>query len=252
MYCINCGTQLPDEANFCSNCGKSPRAVEQQKESKSESCEIVWIQVQPWNWENIRKFKFVAEAIGVNGKYNVFETATIGTKDHDTKREKYGILVDEIAELLLQGGWEASETRGENWWSYRFKRNWNPEQIKWEVCDVSVMAVSGMSWKGQGRFGAFLLGKVDEKGNRKLIDASQLYKGSPQTNLSKTSSEIKDIYTSFIEHLQKDGWEQMNSTSNSKYSPILAPMTMRWDFLMEHSSQDWVRKRFRRKIKTNG
>jgi len=225
MYCINCGTQLPDDANFCSNCGKSPSAIEQHKESKIESCEIIYIQVKPWNWENIRYFKFIAEAIGVNGKYNVFETATIGTKDDFTKKEKYGKYVDEIVELLLQDGWEASETRGDNWWNYRFKRNWNPAQVKWEVCDVGMLTV-GISWKGQGKFGAYLLGKVDEKGNRKLIAESPLFKGLPRVDISKTDPEIKNIYTNFIEQLQKDGWEQMN-----------------------FAAKDWVSKRFRRRTK---
>ena len=36
MYCSNCGTQLPDDANFCHSCGNKIRVIEPRKEVQPE------------------------------------------------------------------------------------------------------------------------------------------------------------------------------------------------------------------------
>ena len=35
-YCSNCGTQLPDEAKFCENCGAPQQAARQATSSRQE------------------------------------------------------------------------------------------------------------------------------------------------------------------------------------------------------------------------
>ncbi len=46
MYCSNCGAQIPDDANFCSNCGRSqsPRPTKVKQEASVKEWEY-------WTWE---------------------------------------------------------------------------------------------------------------------------------------------------------------------------------------------------------
>jgi len=39
MFCPNCGTELPDDANFCTECGSQIQAAEQQSAAKTETGE---------------------------------------------------------------------------------------------------------------------------------------------------------------------------------------------------------------------
>jgi hypothetical protein len=244
MYCISCGTELPDNAVFCSKCGKSQKISTAPEIRKSETCEIIYVLVQPVDWESITRFKFVAEAVGPNGKDNILETVTLGIKGNvQIERSYWGIFVDELIDLLLLDGWQPSESRGENWWSYRFRRNWSPEQIRWEVCEIGVEAAVGF-WQNKYKFVAYIVGKTNEKGKRRVIAESPFFDKRPNHNQSKTKSEIVAIYNSFINQLQEEGWEQYITKTYNQVDQMKKDM-----FENMHLIVPWARRRFRRRIK---
>ena len=73
MFCINCGTELPDEANFCWKCGKPQKEGVTVDEPKWEICEIVYETVKAPFFGNC-EYRFWARAIGPQGKYRASES----------------------------------------------------------------------------------------------------------------------------------------------------------------------------------
>lgn len=61
MYCFQCGTKLPDDVNFCSNCGQSLKTVfkipsENEKAKNHESALIVLLEdLLRWKLSDIKK-----------------------------------------------------------------------------------------------------------------------------------------------------------------------------------------------------
>lgn len=107
MFCYKCGTQLPNEAEFCWKCGKPQTAQSQGDEPRWETCEIVW------------QKGFVVEAIGPAGKYSPAEAAiTSGSQSNDLDVSEHRALVSRLTEE----GWEPTGDRGEGWWNNRFRR----------------------------------------------------------------------------------------------------------------------------------
>jgi hypothetical protein len=124
MYCINCGTQLPDEANFCLNCGKPQKAETRPDEIKLETCEIVWEWVSRGTFGmGATKMTFRAKAIGPNGTYFAGTSEVFsGQQDGPNSGEQNQVAaLDNFINKLTQDGWQQS-TRGLDWFSYRFQR----------------------------------------------------------------------------------------------------------------------------------
>lgn len=104
MFCSNCGTHLPDNANFCSSCGKALKDTLPQTVSSYETCEIVRRTTNRGGIFREPKFRFVAEAIGPNGVYDAAISKTELRYDwYD--REFYQTLESFIGELTADG-WE--------------------------------------------------------------------------------------------------------------------------------------------------
>jgi hypothetical protein len=77
MFCNDCGTELPDEANFCWKCGKPQREDIRVERPRWEICEITY--PSPWVflcWGH----KFWADAIGPQGRYNAGDSPTFSTR----------------------------------------------------------------------------------------------------------------------------------------------------------------------------
>jgi hypothetical protein len=124
MYCSNCGTQLPDDANFCLKCGKPQKENVSFDESKYETCEIVfeWVSKGTLGM-GATKMRFWAKAIGAEGIYNagrsdVFSGWQLGPDASETKQVN---ALNQFIDRLASNGWEPL-TRGECWFSYRFQR----------------------------------------------------------------------------------------------------------------------------------
>lgn len=141
IYCMHCGTQLPDVASFCYKCGKpleaasSARTIPQGKQtSYIETCEII---CKSGGFLGM-KSSFVARAIGANGRFiaakssktfrsNVGGTDGSGNEWHRPDTYSWGskplaeAAFDEIVSMLSQDGWQP-DTTGREWWQCKFKR----------------------------------------------------------------------------------------------------------------------------------
>lgn len=121
MYCVNCGTQLPDDANFCLKCGKPQklRVQGQTKEPKWETCEIdCYVVKRTWAYSYLA---FIAEAYGPNGKYRAGETsASIRNWPVGSRTET--ILLDGLVQKLLKDRWEYVGQFGDKWYQKRLRR----------------------------------------------------------------------------------------------------------------------------------
>ena len=76
MFCMNCGKELPDDANFCLKCGKpqNASALAEVEEPVWETCEIVWNYKKKGGMLSNDKLMFWAKAIGPKGEYNAGES----------------------------------------------------------------------------------------------------------------------------------------------------------------------------------
>src|SRR6266496_2612351 len=105
MFCGNCGTEIPDEANSCWKCAKTWR---QADEPRWEICEIEQEYVG-----SIRPFialqyqyKFIAKAIGPQGVYSAGETPSfLDRTANDKDRQEQEKLLPILIAHLVKNGW---------------------------------------------------------------------------------------------------------------------------------------------------
>lgn len=131
IYCIHCGTQLPDSASFCLKCGKSVKGTAMataQAESRWEYCEIVCKEAGFLG----SKSYFAAQAVGSKGRYEAarstktirtvpaYEGVTLDTHSWGSEKKAKEAL-DEIMAMLTTDGWELTGEKGE-WWEYKYRR----------------------------------------------------------------------------------------------------------------------------------
>lgn len=126
IYCMQCGKELPDDANFCLKCGKpvgEAAKPAQQPESRWEYCEIVYQARWEKHWYgNDHLFQFWAKGIGPNGTFNAGEVEEV---------KRWGLFADQLEDqelasrlvkLLVSKGWEPLPNKGSEWFSYKFRR----------------------------------------------------------------------------------------------------------------------------------
>jgi hypothetical protein len=122
MFCINCGTELPDEANFCLRCGKPQEEGVKVEEPRWETCEILHTTLNaPWFGDYEKQFW--AAAIGPQGKYNAGESPvfeSLYTSPSGSSQEAIDAH-DALIKTLLEDGWEPIGDR-RYWWGDRFRR----------------------------------------------------------------------------------------------------------------------------------
>ena len=107
MFCNNCGTEIPDEANFCWKCGRPQKEGVKVEEPKYETCEIFYIIVHEGIFGNKSVFK--AEAIGPKGKYNAGQTE-IFSIDQMIFKSRHGVIHDGLISKLVKDGWDMLES----------------------------------------------------------------------------------------------------------------------------------------------
>ena len=140
MYCSNCGTQLPEDASFCLRCGEPQKEGGKAIELRWETCEIDWRIVEEAQSRTTSKIKWVANAIGPNGKYlagetSVFEgrvgnnfpfTYSYHTKHIDSKTNEKNIIarraLDDFIAKLSKDGWDYVGKYDDFEWALRFRR----------------------------------------------------------------------------------------------------------------------------------
>ena len=142
MYCMNCGSPLPNNANFCLKCSKSQREnvqTPQQKPEQWETCEIVWTEVQKGGLFKGGSIMYWARATGPNGVYlaaqseviKVLGAAVLFDIFHfDMKSEtfqKERKAVESLVAQLQRDGWLVVETPSctpmvPTWWTCKLRR----------------------------------------------------------------------------------------------------------------------------------
>jgi hypothetical protein len=134
MFCINCGTQLPDEAKFCWKCGTPQKSSVQADELKWETCEIVWKMTSGALGLILGpiagvKGYFWAKAIGPSGVYVAGKSQTIWVGNFYTggplpreRNQAHFAAHNALVAQLVNDGWEPTGDKGAEWWSNRFRR----------------------------------------------------------------------------------------------------------------------------------
>lgn len=126
IYCMQCGKELPDDANFCLKCGKQVGSAAQSvspPEPKWEYCEIVYQQRREKHWYYDKDFfQFWAKGVGSNGTFNAGEVEEVESLRPNSERSKDHELADQLIKILTSKGWELLPNRGEGWFSYKFRR----------------------------------------------------------------------------------------------------------------------------------
>ncbi len=132
-YCPECGTALPDDAKFCSRCGRPQAAPPPEPGPVSageewETCEIVvaaagekWSPVFPGDY-----IIFRAQADGEEDAHTVLESKRIaaGLGDYyqaNKSNKRHTAALAALAAALADEGW-AQVGKGEAWYSLRFHR----------------------------------------------------------------------------------------------------------------------------------
>lgn len=121
MFCSNCGTNLPDGANFCLTCGKPQTQGLPADAPKSETCEINY-KVTHDGLTGTRGY-FCVDAIGPDGPYmaNRSEEFSCGYNTW-TPGVNHAPRHKALVDSLVKDGWEPTGDRGEAWWQNRFRR----------------------------------------------------------------------------------------------------------------------------------
>lgn len=130
MFCVECGTKLPDGAKFCFLCGKPTSDEVPGNTKETETCEIVYETAgEKWGIYPRTLLRFKAQAIGDKGEYcaglspefeaNPFDYP--GKPEKSSNKHKKALEV--LTEKLQQDGWRMEEQRGSAWYNRRFNRN---------------------------------------------------------------------------------------------------------------------------------
>ena len=120
MFCIHCGNQLPDNALFCSKCGKPTQnniskgggvtTAPQSNSSPYELCEFLLERNQGFMGIGAG-FTITIVVTGLNGRKIVrSEIVYDGFKSGDKKAQE---LVDAFANEYAQNGWQALPSKKE-------------------------------------------------------------------------------------------------------------------------------------------
>lgn len=125
MFCVNCGTQLPDDANFCSKCGQPCRPDFEAPKELWEECVIEYEVVKSAYLYRGDEVKFVARAVGPAGdEYTAGESATFQVSPLYCLPTRNDLdILNELIDKLVREGWEKTgKTNSDFFWEYTFKR----------------------------------------------------------------------------------------------------------------------------------
>lgn len=132
MFCRHCGAQLPDDANFCSKCGKPQTPAEGRAAAAPaqavEVCEVVAEMVaEKWSPTfPADMVRFEAKAAGPQGEYVAAESPKVkaGLSEYyqpNKNNKRHVKALEELTAALAAAGWERTG-KGREWYSLRFSR----------------------------------------------------------------------------------------------------------------------------------
>ena len=117
MYCVNCGSEIREDSNFCWKCGKPQTSDIQVEEPKWEICEIIFDIAPAEGIFSSTKSLYIAKAVGPKGAYIVGQTPPVDGVEEDE-------AIDNLIKQLTSDNWEPTG-KGEKFWSYKFRRRIN-------------------------------------------------------------------------------------------------------------------------------
>jgi hypothetical protein len=118
MYCSFCNTELPSGAVRCWKCGSTQSAGARTRAPQWETCEIRLRQDTGFFSSG---GKFLAEAQGPQGAHTIGLSPQFAPPFREDNIAAFAAL-QTIVDELDKDGWERVEPRGEEWYSYRFRR----------------------------------------------------------------------------------------------------------------------------------
>jgi len=133
MYCIKCGTELPDEADFCWKCGKPQKGEAQVSPAEPprwETCELKYEVVSKGFLLISPTVRIFADAIGPDGRYVAGTTPELkgrkgpygdvepGRDDRESER-----AVAALEKKLVKDGWDYVGFYSDfGWFAKKFRR----------------------------------------------------------------------------------------------------------------------------------
>jgi len=151
---MQCGKELPDDANFCLKCGKpigSTAKPTPEPEPKWEYCEIVYQQRVDKHWYGDSYFiQLWAKGVGPNGTFNAGEVEEIQGYWPDSGESRHQELANRLVKLLTSKGWEPLPNKGTEWYSYKFRRKVSPSSSLPPIQKVEMSPKTSFDWLSKG------------------------------------------------------------------------------------------------------
>ena len=125
MYCVKCGTQLPDHANFCFKCGVPQKGGVPAAASSNRVVEIQMGYVEESGFLG-KKMRHVFKAVDIGSGNVVAQSATfradryLDDSSQVRYRESYEAkqILQSLMSELSRKGWSPEPRKGEFWYSY--------------------------------------------------------------------------------------------------------------------------------------
>lgn len=228
MFCIHCGSQLPDGSVFCSKCGKPQQHGIQniaQPEPSWEVCEIMFNKRHEGFHGPI--FWFYAEVLGSKGLTIIGKTREVpgGSQFFEFPKNTDRMAVDIHTKLvtdLLAEGWEPVSEKGLTWWSYRFRRK--AGSIKSKICEISykIIRTQLIPVLMEIKFEAVLLGFEKTVIMESPILILKGIKAGMFAEESKSSPEAVQGLNDFVEQIIRAGWKLETERGNNWWNKRLS------------------------------
>lgn len=142
-YCINCGIQLPDNANFCYKCGaaqyKPAGDAAPPRERIRETCVITCETVgERWGIYPREIMRFTARAVGPQGEYIAgvspeFEVVAFNINGPEQKNRRHKAAFDALVNELVKKGWCMADESGDSWFNIKLARDIDETTTAYEL-----------------------------------------------------------------------------------------------------------------------
>jgi hypothetical protein len=223
MFCIFCGTQLPDGAGFCSKCGKPQQQgiqnnIPAQLEPTWEVCEIMFDKRNAGIGGQV--YWFYAEVLGSKGLSTIGKTEELHVGSHyfDFPKSSDRMAIDihtKLVNNLLTEGWEPVTERGISWWSYRFRRRVG--LITRRICEITLHTIKMQLIPTilEAKFEAVLLGFENTVIMESPIMIFKSFKEGVMREQNKSSPEVLRVHADLVNRIIQAGWDL--EKENGKY-----------------------------------
>jgi hypothetical protein len=205
MFCMNCGKELPPDAQFYSKCGKPIGGAESQEATRWETCEIIY------TLEHSR-VKLWARAVGANGEYNAGESPTWSSMGAPVRTSQIDRTAHkDLVDKLVRDGWQHVGTVGE-WYNDRFRRPVAQDSVldlsQWETCEINFIQKGGALWNPIASV-PVLIFWAKARGPKGEFSAGEVKSGSmfTKSDFPREGSVERGLLEILSKKLLEEGWE---------------------------------------------